>query len=72
MTKLLSDVPFKQALFLKVRSIRMGLEVVVTAIYIRPNHLEDDPDSFITTITWCSTSQSVQRHYLMDGVEVIE
>jgi hypothetical protein len=70
MTKL-SDVPHDKVIGLHVISHR-GTKGIVTEAYREPHYSGVDNEGDITHIKWDNGNISVQKHYLLDSVEVIE
>ena len=69
---LLAGIPFERALHLKVRSLSTGTIGKVTAVHLDPRYQTNDLDGQLTTITWENGNTSVQRHYLLDKVEILD
>jgi hypothetical protein len=71
MTKL-SDVPHDKVIGLQVISCSTGAKGIVTEAFLDRRYIEDDIDGYMVRIEWDNGNISIQRHYMLESVKVIQ
>jgi hypothetical protein len=67
----LSEVPHDKIVGLRVISHR-GTTGVVTEAFLDRRYVEGDIDCYMVRIEWDNGGISIQRHYMLESVEVIQ